>query len=60
MSIASVSEWNLHATGTEVVEHRYKIPQTAAQPVELLYDQSVAVFQPLQATQKGRAFRRRS
>jgi hypothetical protein len=30
VSIASVSEWNFHATGAEVVEHRYQVTQAAA------------------------------
>jgi hypothetical protein len=34
-----------HATGAEVVEHRYEVAQAAAQPVELPHDQCVAVLQ---------------
>jgi hypothetical protein len=39
----------------EVVEHRYQIAETAAQPVELQHNERVAVFQLLEAAQKGRA-----
>jgi hypothetical protein len=46
-----------HATGAEVVEHRYQVAQAPAQPVELPNDQSVAVFQLLQAAAQGRAGR---
>jgi hypothetical protein len=49
-----------HATGAEVVEHRYQVAQTAAQPVELPHNKGVAVFQPLQAAEQGRALRRGS
>jgi hypothetical protein len=49
-----------HATGPEVVEHRYQVSQTPALSVELPHDQSVAMFQFLQASEKGRALRRGS
>jgi hypothetical protein len=35
VSIASVSELEFHATGAEIVQHRYQITQAAAQLVEL-------------------------
>jgi hypothetical protein len=46
-----------HATGAEVVEHRYQVSQTAAQPVELPHDERVTVFQLSQATEQCRALR---
>ena len=49
-----------HATGAEVLEHRYQVAQTAAQPVELPNDERIAVFQFLQTAQKGTALRRGS
>ena len=49
-----------NTTGAEVVEHRYQIAKAAAQPVELPHDERVAVFQFLQAAEKGRALRRYS
>jgi hypothetical protein len=34
-----------HATGAEIVEHRYQVAEAAAQPVELPHCERVAVFQ---------------
>jgi hypothetical protein len=42
-----------HATGAEVVQHRYQVAQAAAQPVELLHDQRVADAKGSKATKRG-------
>jgi len=46
---------DLDAGGAEIVEHRYQVAQTTAQPVELPYNERVAVFQLFQASEKDRA-----
>jgi hypothetical protein len=45
-----------HAACAEVVEHRNRVAQAAAQPVEFPHDRRVTGPERLQATREGRRF----
>jgi len=44
-----------HATGAEVIQHRYQIAQAPAQPVELPHNQRVTGSKRPETTERGRA-----
>jgi hypothetical protein len=48
-----------HASGAQVIGHRYRVAQAAAQPVELPHNERAAGFQSLQTAEQGRALHRR-